>query len=94
MESHKTNILTNPCFCRLVISVVIHNDVEDDQHSQGEIECGEGHHAAELALVHHVHECGKHQNFGKTVRGCFEQKKYLVGSYQRVFLCPVSSKTL
>ena len=81
--------LTNPCFCRFVIGVVIYNDVEYNQHSQVGVEGGEGHHAAELALVHHVHECGKHENFGNTVKAGFEQKKQLVCVLQRVFLCPV-----
>ena len=85
---------TYPRFCWLVIGVVVNNDVEDDQQNQVGIEGGEGHQAAELALVHHVHECGKHQNFGYTIKSGFEQKKYLVQCYQRVFLCPVSRKTL
>ena len=84
--------LTNPCFCWLVIVVVIDNDVEDDQHCQGEIEGSEGHQAAELAPVHHKHEGGKHQNFGDTVKGGLEQKKNLASSWQGVFLGPVSRK--
>ena len=85
--------LTYPCFCSFVFGVAIHNDVEDDQHSQVDVEGGEGHHATELALVHHVHECGKHENFGSTIKGGFEQKKQLICSFQRVFLCPVSRKS-
>ena len=68
--------LTNP----IQSGVVVHHDVEDDQHSQVCVEGGEGHHAAELSLVHHIHECGKHEDFGNAIKGSFEQKEYLVCS--------------
>ena len=88
--------LTNPCFCWLVIVVVIDNDVEDDQHQhhQGEVESSEGHQAAELAIVNHKHEGGKHEDFGDTVKGGLEQKQYYVCGWQRVFLGPVSKKSM
>ena len=83
---------TYPCFCQFIVGVVVHNDIEDDQHRKVDVEGSEGHHAAKLALVHHIHECGKHKNFGNTVEGSFEQKKHLICSFQRIFLCPVSRK--
>ena len=84
--------LTNPCFCWHVIVVVIHYDVEDDQHCQVEVKGNEGHQAAELAIVHHKHKGGKYENFGDTVKGGLEQKKNLASSWQGVFLGPVSRK--
>ena len=72
--------------------VVIDNDVEDDQHCQVEVEGGEGHQAAELAIIDHKHKCGKHEDFGDTIKGGLEQKKNLASSRQGVFLGPVSRK--
>ena len=59
---------TNPRFCCFVVLVGVDHGVEDEEDGEGGVVGGEGHQAAELALVHDVHVGSKQGDFGHTVK--------------------------
>ena len=56
---------------------MVYHRVVDDDYAEGGVVGGEGHHAAELSLVHHVHVRPKKRNFGYTVKCGFKQQENL-----------------
>ena len=56
---------------------MVYHRVVDDDYAKGGVVGGEGHHAAELPLVHHVHVRPKKSDFGYTVKCGFKEQENL-----------------